>query len=80
MTLRDKEVAEMAKKKVMECDKDGKSKMIASCGCLERRWSDFGRQCGNTWSRLENKSEKAWSERKSVKEEVQSQVFAYQKE
>ena len=81
---RNKEVAEMAKKvmtmlkeevqkkglklPVTENGKEGKSKMIASCGFLEEDLRQFskeeGRQRGNSGRRLENKSEKAGSKRK----------------
>ena len=74
-----REVAEMAKKvmkklkeevekkglrlSVTESGKEGKSKMIASCGffedelrqCCKEERSDVGRQCGNAGYRLENK-------------------------
>ena len=70
---------------VTENGKEGKSKMTALCGYLEeevasiqkRRRSDVDRLCGHTWSRLGNESKKAWSERKSEKEEVQSLVFTF---
>ena len=69
---------------VTENGKEGKSKMTALCGYLEeefasiqKRRSDVDRLCGHTWSRLENDSKKAWSERKSEKEEVQSLVFTF---
>ena len=73
---------------VNENGKEGKSKMIASCGFSGRRTasmqqgkrSDGGRQCGNAGSRLENQSQEFGSERKSEKNEVQSEILAYQEE
>ena len=44
------------------------------------RWSDDGRPCGNAGSRLENQSQEFGSERKSEKNEVQSEILAYQEE
>ena len=44
------------------------------------RWSDDGRQCGNAGSRLENQSQEFGSEGKSEKNEVQSEILAYQEE
>ena len=71
---------------VTENGKEGKSMMIASCGFLEnvfqqRGRSDFGRQCGNAWSGLENKSQEGWEQKgKGEKEEVQCDVFTYEEE
>ena len=99
-----KDVAEMAKKvmkklkeevekkglklSVTENGKEGKSKMVASCGFLEselkpiqkRRRSDLGRQCGNAGSGLKNKGQEVGSERKSEKKKVQGEVLDYQEE
>ena len=68
---------------VNENGKEGKSKMIASCGFLEdelrqcsKEEGDDGRQCGNAGSRLENQSQEFGSERKSEKKEVQSEILA----
>ena len=44
------------------------------------RRSDDGRQCGNTWSGLENWSEEVGSERKSKKDDVQGEILAHQEE
>ena len=50
---------------VTDNGKKGKSKLIASCGFLERKWaksiqqrrrSDLGRWRGNAWSGFENKN------------------------
>ena len=57
--------------------------MIASCGFLEIELSQFskeegvnsGRQCGNAWSGLENKSQEVGSERKREKKKVQGEVL-----
>ena len=72
---------------VTENGKEGKSKMIASCDFLEnglRQFSKeegvtFGRWRGNFGRRLENKSKKAGSQRKSEKEEVQCEGFHFKK-
>ena len=42
--------------------------------------SDDGRQCGDAWSRFENKSQEVGSNRKSEEEEVQGQIFDHQEE
>ena len=73
---------------VTEDGKEGKSKMIASCGFLENELLQCSKEEGVTLadsvetlrSRLENESdEKALSERKSEKKDVQNQVFACKK-
>ena len=73
---------------VTENGKEGKSKMIASCGFLENELRQFNREGGvtladsveNSGRRLENKSEKVGSKRKSGEEEVQGEVLDYQEE
>ena len=59
---------------VTENGKEGKSKMIASCGFLENELSQFSKEegvtlaeCGNAGSGLQNKSQEAGSERKRRK-------------
>ena len=62
---------------VTESGKEGKSKMIASCGFLEIELSQFSKEEGvtladsvETLGGLENKSQEVGSERKSEKNEV----------
>ena len=73
---------------VTEDGKEGKSKMIASCGFLENelrqfsreKGSDLGRQRGNTWCRPDNEGKKVGRKGKSEEEEVQGKVFACREE
>ena len=73
---------------VDENGKEGKSKMIALCGFLEDELRQFRREEGvtmansvaNAGRRLENKSEKDASKRKSKEEKVRSEILGHQKE
>ena len=57
----------------MEKEKEGKSKVIASCGYLEETLRECSKeervtmegQCGNGWSGLESHSQEVGSERKT---------------
>ena len=82
-----KEVVEKKSLKlsVTENGKEGKSKMIASCGFLENELSPFSKEEGVTLadgvgSGLENKSPEVGSERKGEKKKVQGEVLDYQEE
>ena len=73
---------------VAENGKEGKSKMIASCGFLENELRQFSREGGVTLADcvetlgvdFENKSENAESKRKSKEEEVQGEVLTHEEE
>ena len=66
------------KMSVTESGKERKSKMIASCGCVNAANDD--RQCRNAWSGFENESKKVGGQRISEEEEVQGEILAYQEE
>ena len=74
---------------VTENGKDGKSKMIASCGFLENEPSKVSKEEGVTVAEsvealgvdlIENKSQEVGSERKSEEKKVQGEVLDYQAE
>ena len=86
-------VAEMAKKvmkklkeefvklSVTEKGKEGKSKMIASCGFLENELRQFSGEEGQTLGvDLRTKVKRLGAKEKSEKNEVQSGILAYQEE
>ena len=73
---------------VTENGKEGKSKMIASCGFLENELHQHSKEEGVTMADsvetfgvdLRKKSQEVGSKRKSEKKEVQSEILAYQEE
>ena len=72
---------------VNENGKEGKSKMIASCGFLEDELRQCSKEEGVTMANSVEtlgvdlrKSQEVGSERKSEKKEVQSEILAYQEE
>ena len=92
---RHKEMAEMAKKvmkklkeevekkgfklSVTENGKEGKSKMIASCGFLENELSQFSKEEGVTLAdSVGTLCQEVGSERKSERKEVQNELLAPQ--
>ena len=67
---------------VTENGKEGKSKMIASCGFLDAELRQFSKEEGvtladsvETLGGLENKSQEVGSERKNEKKKVQGEVL-----
>ena len=73
---------------VTENGKEGKSKMIASCGFLEDEPRQHSKEQGvtmadsveNVGRRLEIESQEVGSKRTGEKEEVQAEILAHQEE
>ena len=67
--------------------KEGKSKMIASCGYLEEKLQECSKEEGvtvadsvETLGGLEDQSQEVTSKRKSKKKELQGEILAHRKE
>ena len=78
--LKEEVVTEGLKLSDTEKGKEGKSKMIASGGFLEKELNQFSKEEGVTLGGLQNKRQEVESERKSEKKKVQGEVLDYQEE
>ena len=73
---------------ITENGKEGKSKMIASCGYLEEKLQECSKEEGVTVADsvetlgggLEDQSQEVRSKRKSEKKELQGEILAHRKE